>query len=411
MATKPGATFTIATNLNYTAGDRIGSPTKIAAPDIPNGSTPGTDATPEMHNYMNSISGAWGVWLLAGDFAPILAAHVVEADSSGQVGIASLNVGGTASGDLALVVQQNTGADSAAATISNSSVAGFGLIVSAAGALATIRATQTGGGYCFETNNLGTNSGGGKFTGRGSAEGVKAVAGPTGSGLIAERDAAGGPAVECTQDGGGVPVRGILFVEPTNDPSAPVDGDVWKAVGTTGFGRGALKFRDDDGGVGGGSAGDLKVWASPGGRGFESAESLGDTTESVSTITDKLTLTLDNVGSPGHPDGDYIIEFYCAIRIGAGGVPLTVSGASPGPYAIAGTIAEVEFHGPSGLLTNLPFEIDFRNLGQNKPVSFSTKVAFSGGPSVFTIKFRSQTGGGEGVTIADARIIARGTYD
>lgn len=59
---KPGSVISIATNANYSTGDRVGSPTKIAIIDVPNGFVPGTPVTSEQINFALNLAGQWQVY-------------------------------------------------------------------------------------------------------------------------------------------------------------------------------------------------------------------------------------------------------------------------------------------------------------------------------------------------------------
>lgn len=402
MATKPGGFFTVATLDDFDAGDRIGDPTKIAFPDVPNGLIPGDPAASEHLNYAFNILGDWSVWLFAGSALAGLDSHIIETDVDGFTKIAAATLGGTASSSTALRVDENSGATSVVVIVSNAS-GGDGIRATVTGGTgqpidAKVEGTGTGAAVIARQNNAGASASpavDALVTGNGPA--VLAEAEGTGPAVRAIRKDDGGPAVSCESAGVTAPSRGTLFLEPhATNPFAPLDGDIWKVPGVTGFGRGQLRIRDLDGASGGGGAGSMGVWATPGGQGFEYDEDLGNTTESVAVIKDKVSISLDSAsGTPGHPAGDYFIEFYCQVRLDVA--------------ADVGTKAIVEFHGPSGIIGNR-IDMDFAAVNLWKTVSFGPyKYTLAGGPHQFEIKFRSDTNGEE-VVISQARILARGTY-
>jgi len=172
-------------------------------------------------------------------------------------------------------------------------------------------------------------------------------------------------------------VRGIVYCEPTAEPSAPVEGDFYIKGGSAGFGRGGVYEYDDDGASGGGSGGWQKVWTTAGGVGYDYASSEGDTTESAGTWTDKVTMVLDSSGSPGNGQGKYLLQYSVNVRLAAG--------------AALATRAEIEFHDDTGMFDEA--EIDFVALGQNKIVSTIREVTL-GAPTISCrIRFRTNSAG------------------
>jgi len=402
MATKPAGFFTVATLDDFDAGDRIGDPTKIAFPDVPNGLIPGDPAAPEHLNYAFNILGDWSVWLFAGSNLAGLDSHIIETDSGGAAFVAAATLGGTGSGSFTLRITENAGATAVVILASNSS-GGDVLSATVTGGAgnpidAKVEGVGTGAAVLARQNNAAAPSASAVdalVTGNGPA--IVSEAQGTGPAVRAIRKDDGGPAVSCESAGVTAPSRGTLFLEPhATNPFAPLDGDVWKVPGVTGFGRGQLRVRDLDGADGGGGAGSMGVWATPGGQGFEYDESLANVSESVAVIKDMVSISLDaDSGTPGHPAGDYFIEFYCQVRLDVA--------------ADVGTKAIVEFHGPSGIIGNR-IDMDFNSVNLWKTVSFGPfKYTLAGGPHQFEIKFRSDTNGEE-VVCSQARILARGTY-
>lgn len=431
MAAKPIQIYTFATDLNFGTGPATGSPTKIVPASPLQGFIPGTGIAAEHVNYLFNITGQWITdWLDLGSSLPGLDAHLVETDSLGVAELAGLEVGGTAGVFVPLSVQSNA-AVLTSATITNSNVNGTGLIVSAN--------TSGGGGKAARIANLGTDIGL-EVSSAGDGLDVVAGAGPgIGNGITAEGRGAGGVGgtffasgilganhgVVCTASGdgaggvftaelagteppisanfsvGGISVRGSIFLNPTvNTPSAPLDGDVWKKPGSI-AGRGGLEWQDDDGAVGGGGPGKQRAWSTTNGFGHEYVESLGDTTESVGLPTIKVTAFIGTVPPPTHPDGDYIVEFSGMIRLA--------------PGALVSTLARIQFFaGPSGAPVFITQEIaHFASNNQNQSFYFKHKstLPFGGPAQEFRISFDSLTGAGNGVTISQAKIEARGAYE
>ena len=124
MPTKPSvASPPFATSLNYTAGARIGDPTKLAIPDVANGYTPGITIEPESFNFYGNELLTWiSTWVALGSSSDDQDAHIVETDAAGLADLASLDVGGTtyASFLAALTVTNNTGSGSSRAILATS---------------------------------------------------------------------------------------------------------------------------------------------------------------------------------------------------------------------------------------------------------------------------------------------------
>jgi hypothetical protein len=367
MATKPASSFTIATNANYTAGARVGSPTKIAPGDLANGFTPGVAVTPEDHNYLYAILGDWSVWLLAGSAFAGLDAHVVETDSAGHTRIASLALGGTASGTRALVVNQNTGASSAAGTFTNSG-AGFAVLASAAGASAAVRGLATGSGAGVEAR----------------------VVGGTGPALTASRPAAAGPAGVFEKSGSGTPARGTIYLEPDVDPSAPVDGDVWKTLSTGFNNHGKLKYNDVRGG-------DQSVWSTAAGFGYAWFDAEGDQANNTTDWEEALVGQLSEDDNPLTPPGDYVVT----VSLLAYG-----NGANPGTHCWVRVLDHT-----ATMVCGIVKVLAEGTTEPAYPVSmmFKTTLAASTVQN-YTVEFKSSVGGEE-VRVKQVRMFFRGAYD
>ncbi len=94
MASKPGTSFTWATNANFSSGPAAGNPTKIFSPTPADGSIPGNAVLAEYYNYLFNATGQWiSDWLVLGSSSGAEDAHIVETDSFGATGLAFLEVG------------------------------------------------------------------------------------------------------------------------------------------------------------------------------------------------------------------------------------------------------------------------------------------------------------------------------
>jgi hypothetical protein len=201
MATKPLTSFTFATNANYSVGPESGNPSKVVPGDTANGFVPGDGVPAAWNNYLFNITGGWSVWLLAGTYDPDEDAHLVETDSDGFASLAQLTLGGTAAALQALIVTQNTGAQSAAGVFSNTGT-GFALTGTASSTVAGIRGTNTGTGAGVEGVALGTDNHGVKGTGTGAGAGGFFTGGATGPGVTCSGGATGDYGALCTGTAG-----------------------------------------------------------------------------------------------------------------------------------------------------------------------------------------------------------------
>ncbi len=101
MPTKPGSSFTFATDANFGSGPASGFPTKIIPASLGQGFIPGNAVNAEWVNYLFNISGEWITdWILLGTFNPDEDAHIVESDASGFVRAAQFIGTGTAAGSV-----------------------------------------------------------------------------------------------------------------------------------------------------------------------------------------------------------------------------------------------------------------------------------------------------------------------
>lgn len=197
MATKPIVSFTFATDTNFSSGPYSGLATKVVPGSPAQGYVPATGIVCEFVNYQMNVLGDWSVWLLAGTYDPDLDAHLVETDADGFGSLAQLTLGGTAAALQALIVTQNTGAQSSSIFATNTGT-GFALAASAVGAVAAVRGTNTGTGPGLEGLASGTNNVGVKGTGQGTAAGGQFTGGATGPGLTATAGATGDYGAVCT---------------------------------------------------------------------------------------------------------------------------------------------------------------------------------------------------------------------
>jgi len=371
---------------------------------------PGVVIAAENHNFIGNICGQWiSNWLDLGTFNADLDAHIVETDSSGATGLAVLTVGGTAAGATALSVSANGGATGSAISVTNS-LNGFGVNAFSTGIRAAIRATCTGTGAAFETlgvggsgpgiistgGSVGAGATGGVFTGGGTdGHGVEATAtNANGSAAVLSSDSGSSSAtVQIVRTGVVAPVRGLMSLDGTSDPSAPAVGDFWRKSGASGFGRGAIRWYDEDGATGGGGPGQQTAWSTTNGLGYGYADSLGDTAESTGTLTTKVGITLGASTSPGLPAGDYIIEYSGLSRITAGLTSRT----------------QIEFFAGGVLVDNV--EVDYVALFQKKSFFFQHKISLpAGGTNALSIRFFNVGGVGTSV-LSQAKIVCRGAYE
>lgn len=208
MPTKPVTSYSFATNTLYSVGPFTGDPTKVVPGDLANGLVPGDGIPAGWLNYLFAIAGDWSGWLLAGTYDPDQDAHLVETDSDGFASFAQVTIGGTSASLQALIVTQNTGAQSAAGLFSNTGT-GFAIAATAVGSSAAVRGLNTGTGAGVEGVALGTNNVGVKGTGQGTASGGEFTGGATGPGVTCTGGASGDYGALCTGTGAFAGVSGI----------------------------------------------------------------------------------------------------------------------------------------------------------------------------------------------------------
>lgn len=214
MPAKPSVSFTFASDAVFASGPAIGQPVSITPPGPAQGHVPGQGVVAEYVNWHTNILGDWSVWLLAGSPLAGLDAHIVETDATGKTELAMLEIGGTSAGSTALVVNQNTGASSTAASVTNTGP-GFGLIATAMGSSAALRGLSSGTGPGVEAVALGTNNHGMTGSGAGLGSGALLVGGSIGPGATCTGGASGAPGALCTGTVGG---QGVVAV---GGPTAP----------------------------------------------------------------------------------------------------------------------------------------------------------------------------------------------
>ena len=401
MPGKPSvASPVIATNVLYVAGARIGDPTKIAHGTPADGWTPGAVDVAEFYNYYVNEFGQWVTdWVAQGTPNADLDTHIVETDANGLSSIAAVDVGGTSSVTTslgaALTVTANTGAGAGSRAA---------LVTAATGQALSVNNSSTTQPALYVSNDFGAATGlvfqcqildGGKIAEfqalTDPADGIDVDAlgtGKYGARVRAADD--GAPILILDRNGAGTPIRGAISLPERARASAPLNGDLWKTPGATGFSRGFLEW-EDDGGSSSLTKGTQRAWSSVGGLGYAHAESTGDTTDSTGVFVTKVTLTMDGTTAT-EPDGDYIVEWSALVRPFNGAIP----------------DVEVKLTGPGGFSATLHMVSPLNNV--RVPVSFKKKFTFAGGPDTWTLEFQTETGG-QDVIISEASITCKGAYE
>ena len=252
MATKPSATFVLATDANFGSGPASGNPTKLPHPTSAQGYIPGNGIEPESVNYLLNICGDWvSNWLALGSSANDETAHLVETTAAGVINVFRGIFGAGAGGGTALSATSN--ASGAAASFTDT-VGNFAVVATAGGSLAGVRGTNTGTGAGVEGLALGTDNNGVKGTGTGAGHGVLGTGGATGHGVDGVGGATSGAGVRGT--GGAAGGTGVLGIGFAASSSLAVDGQAGhddatavrglttgtasaSAAGVLGFGQGA----------------------------------------------------------------------------------------------------------------------------------------------------------------------------
>lgn len=299
MPTKPGTTYTHATDLNFGSGPASGQPTKIVDPAATSqGFIPGQGVDAEAVNYLFNLSGAWmSDWVSLGTSAADLDAHIIETDANGTAAIATINAGNTAATTSAITAVENSGATAVTITATNSS-GGVAL-----GALAS------GGGVGVSADVFDTCDGViGQVRGSGVAVTGRVFAGATGAALKGEGQVGGGPVLDL-EFNATTPARGLAALQATDEPTAPATGDVWRrpdeSAGTYDR-RGGIEFQDDLGAPGKTGPGKLRAWATPEGVEFFASSVVGPN----QNISNTVFVTAGSLTIPKEvPLGQYVIEW------------------------------------------------------------------------------------------------------
>jgi hypothetical protein len=341
MATKPADTFVHATNAVYTTGPADTLSNKENPPDIPNGFLPGNDIAAEHLNKPLNISGQWTGWLLAGQSAASADTHIVETDADGETSLLGLTVGNSSLAvDRVLDVQNDF-----------------------AGATALIR--NHGAGIALSL--LGG-------PGAGCCE-------------MAAQKQSPAAVLRLQRFDGGAVFRGMLAIDPQDDPITIVEGDLWitpseDAVGESG--RSQLSWSDEtDGGEQ-----ILRAWGTNKRKYFRSEENLFLESTSTDVPAEKLSLSAE----PGE-GGRYKVTFTCAVL-----------------STVAGKLVGLEFDtGPLGGKSST-YEIHMPTADVFVPVTVSWMVEGNAATMVNAINVWSVDDTTE-VKIKEAEIIFEGSHD
>jgi len=300
MPTKPGTTYTHATDLNFGSGPASGQPTKIVdAAAATQGFIPGQGVDAEAVNYIFNIAGEWlSDWVSQGTNAADLDAHIIETDANGTASIAALNAGNTAATFNAITAVENSGA-SATTILGTNSSGGVG-----------VAAIATGGGVGLSADVFDTcDAVVGQVRGPGVAVTGRVFAGATGAALKGEGQVGGGPVLDL-EFNATTPARGLAALQATDEPTAPAAGDVWRRPDepTAAFDRrGGIEYQDDLGAPGKTGPGKLRAWATPEGVEFFQASTSGpiDSPSDSTGIVSAITLTIPKES----PAGVYSIQW------------------------------------------------------------------------------------------------------
>jgi hypothetical protein len=256
MPVKPGTTFTFATNVNFSVGPFIGDAVKVIPADLANGFVPGTGIVPEWVNYLFHWSGNWITdWLAQGTPDADLDAHIVETDSDGQARIASMIIGGQASSERALLIEENDGIGGAITAEINNLAGGQALVCTSNDPNGCVQALNAGTGPALYgvaqgAGNVGVQGEGGTagvgvvgLGGSGNADGVRGEGSGNRAGVIGEGGPTSGPGVVGLPGStSGYGVRGETLSAATSSSAAVA------AITLTGSGMGL--FANSSGGTG-----------------------------------------------------------------------------------------------------------------------------------------------------------------
>ena len=313
MATKPTTVISWAKNVNYTVGPFAGSATKLTDPvGDTEGSVPGDGIVAEFYNQNINVFGQWSVWQEAGSATAKLEAYPIEADANGTVGIAAMFIGGTASGDIACTITENSGASSSALNVTNTGT-GFGITSTASGNSAAIRGlSNTDTGPTIEAICFGLGDGL-----RGQANSGTAVSGETITGIAGSFQVSGnGTGLDIdTIDGFGIDVdtnSGLGIIVNCNTGQCGSfftnGGTSISAITTSVLGQG-VTGRVVNAGAGATSVG-VRGENTGAGQGIEAISNNGYGLKTISTNNIKAPLNLGpNAGPPSNLDeGDLFFD-------------------------------------------------------------------------------------------------------
>ena len=300
MPTKPVDTFFHATDANFTSGPASGSPTTAALADPAQGFIPGTGVAAETANLPLNICGQWiSNWLSLGSNTADLDAHILETDASGDASIAVINAGGTAATSGAITAVENSGATATTILGTNSS-GGVG-----------VAALASGGGVGMSSDVFDTCDGViGQVRGSGAGVIGRVLTGlGTGTAIKGEGSVIGGPTMDLEFDATN-PARGLIALQSTDVPSAPIVGDHWyRGTDVPNDRRGSLEYRDDLGAPSKAGPGKLRVWSTP--EGIESFQTI--VAGPISTVANAASTAASLTIPKEVPVGIYRIEWSCQI--------------------------------------------------------------------------------------------------
>lgn len=399
MPTKPGTTYTHATDLNFGSGPASGFNTKIAdAAAAAQGFIPGQGVDAEAVNYLFNISGAWvSDWVSQGTNAADLDAHLIETDATGTASIATINAGNTAATTSAIVAVENSGATATTILGTNSS-GGVG-----------VAAIASGGGVGLSADVFDSCDGViGQVRGSGVAVTARVFAGATGAALKGEGQVGGGPVLDL-EFNAVTPARGLAALQATDEPTAPAAGDVWRRPDEPAAAfdrRGGIEYQDDLGAPGKTGPGKLRAWATPEGVEFFQVLVSGPVATVSNAAVTAATLTIPKE----IPVGVYAVEWSCQIAPD----PAPAPGPADRGYVrftldvVAPFEDEVLFPPASGL--SPAFTTGAKTISGR--FVFSQVTSPSPADIVATIQFASVgTTPGSGVKVSSCQITTLGVFD
>lgn len=436
MPTKPALSFLFANDALYTSGPANTLTNKIVPPDLLQGFVPGDGNSAEHANYLFHHTWNWlNDWLAAGTSVADQDAHVIETDALGDSRISLGRFGGTARTGSAVIVDHNTPGNAPSMLITSSNGDEALEVVAVADSVSAVVIGNSGLAKAMQINDTGTDGGcleltsnslslpvlavtniGGASTGVqivGSASGGDGlsstadgsgragafVALGTGAALDLSRDSAAStnPGIDLATTGVAVPIRGAIFLDPHLDPSAPLDGDVWKTLGVVSVGSGFLSYYDNNGAAGGGSGGIQRIWSSSKGHAPAMPSVVGAPIDPLTTAAGEVTaatLALDGT-TKNEPAGDYLVHYTITLE----------AGVDPHFFTI-------KFRNNTSTLQTLPVAVTG---GVGRRMTFSTffRVAYNGtaSPNFADIRVENTDGGATNGKVFFAQIVAQGAYE